>query len=68
MKLNEKFTVIILVFVFVPIVVFSMMFFRNMEENTIKEERKTLEYSLERSHDVIIKNVENINMSTQFSW
>lgn len=66
MKLNEKFTVIILVFVFVPIVVFSMMFFRNMEENTIKEERKTLEYSLERSHDVIIKNVENINMSTQF--
>ncbi len=66
MKLNEKFTLIILVFVFVPIVLFTMLFFRNMEQSTIKEGYKSLEYSLQRSYDEIVKNVDNINMSTQF--
>lgn len=66
MKLNEKFTLIILVLVFVPIALFSMLFFKNMEDGTIKEGYKALEYSLEKSYDEIIKNVDNINMSTQF--
>lgn len=66
MKLNEKFTLIILVFVFVPIVLFTMLLFRNMEQSTIKEGYKSLEYSLQRSYDEIVKNVDNINMSTQF--
>lgn len=66
MKLNEKFTLIILVFVFVPIALFTMLFFRNMEQSTIKDGYKSLEYSLERSYDEVAKNVDNINMSTQF--
>ena len=66
MKLNEKFTLIILVLVFVPIAVFSILFFKNMEESTINEGYKSLEYSLEKDYDEIIKNVDNINMSTQF--
>ena len=66
MKLNEKFTLIILVLVFVPIAAFSMIFFKNMESGTIKEGYKTLQHSLEKSYDEILKNVDNINMSTQF--
>lgn len=66
MKLNEKFTLIILVLVFVPIALFSILFFKNMEDGTIKEGHKTLQYSLEKSYDEIKKNVDNINMSTQF--
>lgn len=66
MKLNKKFTLIILVFVFIPILIFTMLFFRNMEQNAIDAGYKALEFSLAKSHDEIIKNVDNINMSTQF--
>lgn len=66
MKLNKKFTFIILVLVFAPIVAFTMLFFSNMEQNVIWQGEKALEYTMESSHDEIIKNVDNINMSTQF--
>ncbi len=66
MKLNEKFTLIILVLVFVPIAIFTILFFRNMEEDTINEGYQSLEYSMRKSYDEMIKNVDNINMSTQF--
>ncbi|MBR1930536.1 MAG: histidine kinase [Lachnospiraceae bacterium] len=50
----------------IPVVVFTLLLFHNMEQNTINESIKSMEYMLERSHDEIRKNVENINMSTQF--
>lgn len=66
MKLNEKFTFVIVLLLFVPIGLFTVFFFHNMERNTVKEGYKTLEYSLEGSYNEIIKNVDNISMSTQF--
>ncbi len=66
LKLNEKFTLIIAVLILIPVVVFMFLLFHNMEQNTINESMKSMEYLLERSHDEIRKNVENINMSTQF--
>ncbi len=66
MKLNVKFTIIILIFVFVPVTIFSMAFFHNIEHNTIQAGYKALEYSLNRAGDEIVKNVDNVNMSTQF--
>lgn len=66
MKLNVKFTIIILIFVFVPVAIFSMAFFHNIEHNTIQAGYKALEYSLNRAGDEIVKNVDNVNMSTQF--
>ena len=66
LKLNEKFTLIIVTLVLIPVVVFTLLLFHNMEQNTINESIKSMEYMLERSHDEIRKNVENINMSTQF--
>lgn len=66
MKLNEKFTLIILILVFVPVIIFTMLSFSTMEQNTINEAHKSLEFSIGRSHDEIGKIVDNINMSTQF--
>lgn len=66
MKLNKKFTLIILILVFVPVILFTMLSFSTMEQNTINEARKSLEFSIGKSHDEIGKIVDNINMSTQF--
>lgn len=66
MKLNVKFTVIIVTLVFIPIVFFTMLSFKNMENNTINEGYKTLEFSMSHSYDEIVNNVSNVNMSTQF--
>lgn len=65
-KLNVKFTVIILIVLFVPIVILSILFFRSMEQSTIQENRRTLEYAIARESDEILNNIENINMSTRF--
>ena len=66
LKLNVKFTIIIVTFVLVPIVVFSMIFFYNIELNAINESKKAMEYSLRKSYDDILNNLDSINMSTQF--
>ena len=64
--LNEKFTLIIVTLVLIPVVAFTVLLFHNMEQNTIHESMNSIQYLLERSHDEIRKNVENINMSTQY--
>lgn len=66
MKLNEKFTLIIVALVLIPVVIFTILLFHSMEKNAISEALISMEYTLERSHDEIRKSVENINMSTQF--
>lgn len=66
MKLNQKFTLIILILVFIPVILFTMLSFSTIEQNTIKEARKSLEFSVGKSHNEIGKIVDNINMSTQF--
>ena len=66
LKLNVKFTIIIIAFVIVPIAVFSMYLFYNMEETAIKEKQNSMEYSIESSYARILKNIDSINMSTQF--
>ncbi len=66
LKLNVKFTIIIVTFVLVPIVIFSIIFFYNMEKNSVNESKKSMEYSLRKSYDDILNHVNSINMSTQF--
>ncbi|WMC93617.1 sensor histidine kinase [Kineothrix sp. MB12-C1] len=66
LKLNIKFTIIIIAFVIVPIVIFSMYLFYDMEKGEIREKRSSMEYSMESSYAQILKNIDSINMSTQF--
>lgn len=65
-KLNVKFTVLIIVFMVIPIAVFSGILFYNMEQNVISENRNYLQYNMERNADSVATNINSINMSTQF--
>ena len=66
LKLNIKFTVIIILFVIIPVASFSMYLFYSMEKTAIRERQSSMDYSLANSNTQILKNVDSINMSTQF--
>lgn len=65
LKLNSKFTVIIIFFVVVCMAVLSGILFYNMERNVIRQQTASMEYKMEKNYGQIVKNVESINMSTQ---
>jgi len=65
-KLNIKFTVLITGAILLPIIGFSLYVFRSMETNSVNEKKSSVEYSMNHSYEQILKNVESINMSTQF--
>ncbi|WP_099469243.1 sensor histidine kinase [Konateibacter massiliensis] len=66
LKLNVKFTIVILVFVIVPIVVIGGVLFMNMEKNVINESVNYMQYTMERNQDSIQNNIDSVNMTTQF--
>lgn len=66
LKLNIKFTIICLIFVLVPLVALSAWLFRSMEDNVINERINSMLYRLSESEEEASKNVDSINMSTQF--
>lgn len=66
LKLNTKFTVLIVAFVLVPIVILSAWLFYSMEQNVISERKNALTYKLSQSYATVQNNVDSINMSTQF--
>lgn len=66
LNLNVKFTVIIVTLVLIPIIAFTLVFFKNLETNLINERKNAMEYSISKTYDEILKNVDSINMSTQF--
>ncbi len=66
LKLNVKFTLLITGILLVPISVFSIYIFHNMENNSISEKENSVRYFLNQSYERILKNVDSINISTQF--
>ncbi len=66
LKLNIKFTLIIVVIVLIPIIALSTWLFKSMENNVIFERENAVKYKQGKDYDQIIKNVDSINMSTQF--
>lgn len=66
LKLNIKITIICMIFVIIPMVALSVWLFRIMENNVIAERENALLYRLGEGYDEVIKNVDSINMSTQF--
>lgn len=66
LKLNIKITIICMIFVIIPMVALSSWLFRIMEDDVIAERENALLYRLSEGHDAVIKNVDSINMSTQF--
>lgn len=66
LKLNVKFMLLIILFIEVTIGIFSGVFFYYMEKHAIQEKINEAEYEMNRQHEQVRKNVDSINMSTQF--
>lgn len=66
LKLNTKFTLVICFLVILPISVLAGILFYNMERNVITENRNYMAYMMERNGDHIRKNIDSVNMTTQF--
>lgn len=66
LKLNNKFTIICLIFVTIPMIVLAGWMFWNIEDNLINEKLSTMKFKLDMAYAQVIKNVDTINMSTQF--
>lgn len=65
-RLNIKFTLIIIAFVILPVAILASILFYIMEENVIDQQTTSMEYNMEKTHTQVLKNVESINMSMQF--
>lgn len=66
LKLNKKFTLVISFLIIIPISILTGVLFYNMEKNVISENRNYMQYTMERNKDNILKNIDSINMTTQF--
>lgn len=64
--LNVKFMLLIILCIEATVGIFSMFLFRNMQRSTIQEKITAVRYEMDRQHAQIRKNVDAINMSTQF--
>lgn len=66
LKLNTKFTIVILLLLIFPIAILAGVLFYNMEQNVISENMNYMQYTMQRNLDNVQKNVDAINMTTQF--
>jgi len=66
LKLNSKFTLIIMAFIVIPIGIMAGVLFYIVEQNVVKENLNYMEYTMQRSKDLISTKIDSINMSTQF--
>lgn len=66
MKLNVKFTAVIAGTLIFPLILLIIIIFYNEEQGVIDEKMTYMEYTLKRNNVQIEKNIDSINMSTQF--
>lgn len=66
LKLNIKFTLVIILLVIIPICVLTAVLFNNMQQNVINENISYMQYTMERHKDNIKQNIDSVNMTTQF--
>lgn len=66
LRLNVKFMLLIILFVEVTIGIFSGILFFYIEKNAVQDKVNEMEYEMGRQREQIRKNVDSVNMSTQF--
>lgn len=66
LKLNIKFTIICLCFVMIPMVFLAGWLFHSMEQSVINEKQNAMRYRMDEGCETVTRNVDSINMSTQF--
>ena len=62
-KLNVKFTLVIILFMVIPISILAGILFYNMEKNVVSENTGYMEYTMERNKDAVATKINSINMS-----
>lgn len=65
LRLNQKFTAVILVLVMVPVFLFFTVIFQNMENRAISQAESDLQDQVNEIYNTVEKTVELCNMSTQ---
>ncbi|MCD7765217.1 MAG: histidine kinase [Lachnospiraceae bacterium] len=65
LRLNAKFTLVIVLLVWVPVIAFALMFFHNTQESLMKEAASAMELELQDTNTQITAYVDSVNMSTQ---
>ncbi len=66
LKLNTKFTGLVIVVVVIPIAILAGVIYYNLEEGTISENVTYMGYTMERNRSTVENGVDAIRMSTQF--
>lgn len=66
LKLNIKFTIICVILVMIPLIILTAWVFGNIKDNLINEKMNAMTYKMDIAHAQVIKNVDTINVSTQF--
>ncbi|MBE5858062.1 MAG: sensor histidine kinase [Lachnospiraceae bacterium] len=66
LKLNIKFTVVIIIAIMIPIAIFAGVLFYNIEQNAVETNKANMEYRREQSVSNINNCINSINMATQF--
>lgn len=66
LKLNIKFTIICVILVMIPLIILTAWVFGNIKDNLINEKMNAMIYKMDIAHAQVIKNVDTINVSTQF--
>lgn len=65
LKLKNKFVLTIIIIVAIPMVVLSMILFRNMKDNIVEDKVRTSESNMNQNNAQIQKSIEMCNMTTQ---
>ena len=60
-KLNVKFTLVIILFMVIPIGILAGILFYNMEKNVVSENTGYMEYTMERNKDAVATKINSIN-------
>lgn len=66
LKLNIKFTIVIIIAILIPIAVFAGVLFYNLEQNVIDTNLSNIQYKSEQATANIDYCIDSINMATQY--
>ena len=66
LKLNRKFTLVMVLLAVILIFVMGSLLFHNMKNNVIDENISYMQHTMERNQDNIKVNIDSVNMTTQF--
>lgn len=66
LKLNTKFTLLIIGCILPPVIIFCLLYYNNLEKQEISQATGDMEYTLNNYYEQVITSIESIDMSNRF--